>query len=213
MAPDASESPRPSQTPGESSGPSPQPEPSQPKKGAAASQASSSAAAPKRGRGRPRKDPSRPKEPKKSPKVDKTEPKAPKTPKPEAEPPKPVTPKDVRVALEDLGDLLNGAICGALGVYPDEWPEIGVFSTKDLDELQEPLARIVNKYKPLAPVVQKSDEIIVTFKLGRWVIENVEGAAAARRYVKVERGGEEDGREVPNQALEAPEGDRVGETP
>lgn len=121
--------------------------------------------------------------------------------------------KQVKVALEETGKILNQAGCAIAGVYPEDWPEIFTFTRQDLDELAEPLARIANKHIAAAQLVGASDEIIVSLKLGRWAVEGIQATFAARRYAEVERdpGEPDNDREerhgaIPAQVVEVPRG-------
>lgn len=137
-------------------------------------------------------------------------------PEPQAEVIK-VTPAEVRTALRDAGDLLNTLTCEVLGVDQDQWPMLFAFDDQDLDELQDPVARIVNKRTALAKVVEKSDELVVTIKLGRWAADNIADVMAARRFAEAEQiaqeGRQRDTGEEPRKVVEVAAVGGVGSAP
>lgn len=79
---------------------------------------------------------------------------------------------------------MNRLSCAVLDLDPDQWPDIFTFEDRDLDELQGPITRIANKRAALARVVEESDEIVVSLKLGRWAAESIQTINFARKLPK-----------------------------
>jgi hypothetical protein len=133
----------------------------------------------------------------------------PRGPEPEPGPEIPkITTEQVRTSLREAGELLNQAACAYAGVYPNEW-DIFTFDAEDLDELEGPVTRIVNKNVAAARLVEKSDELVVTLKLGRWALEGVQGTRSAANYAHAARRPEPEEEErpsdtVPAKAIEVP---------
>lgn len=112
-------------------------------------------------------------------------------------------PKMTRQALESFGDLAHNGLCEVLGVVPEDWPEIGTLTKKDLDELEGPLTRILNRHRALAPVVERSDEVFVAIKTGQYAFRNM-AAVKAARALALEHEAEEIAREEVTQQREEP---------
>lgn len=90
--------------------------------------------------------------------------------------------------LDDVGYMLNGAACAVFRLPPEEVGAFG-FDETEIRDLKGPLTRVLNKRAQQWPAVGRavaaSDELFVTMKLGRWVIDSGSDVIAQRRYRSV----------------------------
>lgn len=179
-------SPSPKETPPPSSSPSPENQPT-------ADPTPAPASASDRPRGRPKGSRTRKKTTRKSSKKKKigvaestgTPRPRPATKEPEPEPIK-IAPDDIKKNLELIGDTLHFLGCDAFGI-PDEYgPDLFKLTKDELDDIAPPLARIAGRHAAAARLAKASDEMLVTFVVGKAVVRNVVEARAAAALMDAE---------------------------
>jgi hypothetical protein len=86
---------------------------------------------------------------------------------------------DIKKNLELVGDTLHYLGCDAFGI-PDQFgPDLFKLTSDELDDIAPPLARIASRHAAAARLAKASDEVLVTFVIGKAVVRNVVEARAA----------------------------------